>query len=315
MQRLRDRLPPANSLIVFECAARQLSFTRAAEELRVTQAAVSRQVQLLEAHLGVRLFARRHRVIALTPEGLRFQQAVSIGLAHIAGAADELRREQDAADVTISSSVTFASYWLMSRIAKFRAQFPEVDVRLVASAKARDLAATGIDLAIRYGRGEWPGALADEMFENEIFPVCAPAYLDASAPLERLSDLSRATLLHLTQYDRNWVTWETWFRAFDLGEPVRGRGLFFDNYMILLHAAVRGEGVALCGGRLAEDLIARGELVRPIDSSLQSDFSFYLLHPAGRPLRPDAARFRDWLLAEAQGHSATGEVGHEGSVV
>ena len=109
MQRLRDRLPPANSLIVFEYAARQLSFTRAAEELRVTQAAVSRQVQLLEAHLGVRLFTRRHRAIALTPEGQHFQQAVSIGLAHIAGAADELRREQDAADVTLEEIVTSAA--------------------------------------------------------------------------------------------------------------------------------------------------------------------------------------------------------------
>ena len=306
MQRLRDRLPPANSLVVYECAARHLSFTRAAEELRVTQAAVSRQVQLLEAHLGVRLFERRHRAIELTPQGQHFQQAVSIGLAHVASAADELRRELDTADVTISSSVTFASYWLMSRIAKFRAQFPEVDVRLVASAKARDLATTGIDLAIRYGRGEWPGAVADKMFENEIFPVCAPSYLGERAPLERLSDLDQATLLHLTQYDRNWVTWETWFREFGLGEPPRGRGLFFDNYMILLHAAVRGEGVALCGGRLAEDLIARGELVRPIDASLHSEFSFYLLHPAGRPLRPDAARFRDWLLSEAQGNGGDG---------
>jgi LysR family glycine cleavage system transcriptional activator len=281
-------------LVVFECAARLLSFTRAAEELRVTQAAVSRQMQLLEAHLGVRLFERRHRAIELTPQGQHFQQAVSIGLAHVASAADELRRELDTADVTVSSSVTFASYWLMSRIAKFRAQFPEVDVRLVASAKARDLATTGIDLAIRYGRGEWPGAVADKMFENEIFPVCAPSYLGERAPFERLSELGQATLLHLTQYDRNWVTWETWFKEFELG-------LFFDNYMILLHAAVRGEGVALCGGRLAEDLIARGELVRSTDASLHSEFSFYLLHPSGRPLRSDAARFRDWLLSEAEG--------------
>ena len=298
---LRDRLPPANSLVVFEAAARHLSFTRAAEELRVSQAAVSRQIQLIEDHFGVPLFRRLYRAVELTPEGQTLQSAVAVGLEHIARGADEIRSLRDGADITISCSVTFASYWLMSRIAKFRAEFPDVDIRLVASAKVKDLAITGIDFAVRYGRGSWPNVTADYMFGNEIFPACAPRYLETHGPLDTFSDLTKATLLHLTQFDRNWVTWESWFETFGVTEPPQDRGLFFDNYVILIHAAVRGEGVALCGRRLAEDLIERGELVRPLDAALRSDYSFHLLRPEKQPLKPHTARFRDWLLAEARG--------------
>jgi LysR family transcriptional regulator, glycine cleavage system transcriptional activator len=306
MQGFRTRLPPANSLIAFEAAARHASFTRAAAEFGVTQAAISRQILIIENHLGVALFQRMHRAIALTPAGEQLFQAVTIGLGHIASTVDDLRRERDSADVTVSCSVTFASYWLMARIAKFRAQYPDVDIRLMASAKVRDLATTGIDLGIRYGRGSWPGVTAQHLFGNEIFPVCAPAYLDRGHGIAKISDLQDATLLHLTQFDRNWTTWETWFEEFGMTPPTLARGLSFDNYMILLHAAVRGEGVALCGGRLAEDLIARGELVRPINAALRSEFSFYLISPGERPLRPDAALFRDWLVDEARGPGDSG---------
>ncbi len=306
MPRLRDRLPPPNSIVVFEAVARHLSFTAAARELRVSQAAVSRQVQILEAHFGLALFQRLHRRVEPTPQGAALAKAVSAGLENIAGAADEVRRQhqaEQASDITVSSSVTFASYWLMSRIAKFRAQFPEVDIRLVASAKTASLGSADIDLAVRYGRGDWSGVNADFMFGNEVLPVCAPRYLEDHGALNDVADLGRTQLLHLAHYDRNWVTWETWLRAFGVeraDRPDQPKGLLFDNYMLLIHAAVRGEGVALCGGRLAEDLIARGELVRPIREWLPSELSFYLLSSADRQLRPDAARFRIWLLDEAR---------------
>lgn len=301
MSGFRRKLPPANSLVAFEAAARHTSFTRAAEEFGLTQAAVSRHIQILEDHLGVTLFHRRHRSVSLTAAGEHLFRAVSIGLGHIASAVDELVQERDAADVTVSCSVTFASYWLMARIAKFRAQYAEIDIRLVASAKARDLGASGIDMAIRYGRGGWDGVTAERLFGNDVFPVCAPSYLETGLRINKLSDLQDATLLHLTQFDRNWTTWEAWFEEFGMKAPTTARGLSFDNYMILLHAAVRGEGVALCGGRLAEDLIMRGELVRPINAALRSESSFYLISPDDRRLRPDAALFREWLLEEARG--------------
>lgn len=300
MRRLRDRLPPPNSLVVFEAVARHLSFTKAAKELLVSQAAVSRQIKLLEKGFGLALFTRRHRAIELTEQGVTFHKAVTIGLDHIAHAADNLHHDEEVSDITVSSTVTFASYWLMSRIAKFRALFPDVDIRLVASAKVGDLSGTGIDLAVRYGRGTWPNVTAELMFVNEIFPVCAPSYLEQHGPIKVLPDLLDADLLHLAMFDRNWVTWESWLRDFGLAAPPEAKGIFFDNYMVLIHAAVRGEGIALCGARLAEDLIGRGELVRPIIATLPSQFSFYLLHSSDQLLSPHASNFREWLLSEAR---------------
>ena len=172
----------------------------------------------------------------------------------------------------------------------------------MASGKGRDLAALGVDFGVRYGRGQWDNVIASHMFDNEIFPVCSPSYLDEHGPLKEVSDLTDQTLLYLTQFDKNWVTWDSWFEGFGADEwSPEERGLSFDNYMILIHAAIRGEGLALCGERFADDLIERGELVRPIDAALKSDFSFYLVHPANQPPRPNAQRFMDWLLAEAQG--------------
>jgi LysR family transcriptional regulator, glycine cleavage system transcriptional activator len=304
MRKLRDRLPPLNSLVVFEAVARHLSFTAAADELSVTQAAVSRQVRLLEDFTGVTLFYRLHRAIELTPHGKEFQTAIAIGLEHIAHVTDDIRIEADGADITISSSVTFASYWLMARVAKYRAEFPNIDVRLVASAKTRDLGSTGIDFAVRYGKGTWDNVIADHMFGNDIFPVCSPAYLDECGGLNNLSDLKNATLLKLSQSDRNWVRWSSWFKHFGISYPIDKRGHYFDHYMLLLHAAIRGEGVALCGARLAEDLIRRGELVKPVDAALKSEFSFFLLRSAHQPGRPHVENFRKWLLSEAAGEES-----------
>ncbi|MCB1884492.1 MAG: transcriptional regulator GcvA [Geminicoccaceae bacterium] len=300
MASLRKALPPVNSLVVFESAARHLNFTHAAEELGVTQAAVSRQIHLLEEHLGAPLFERLPRRLKLTKDGERFWRAVSSGLDHIAGAATDIRRAHAASEVTIATSVTFASYWLMARLMEFRSRHPAVEIRLVAASPVRDLAAAGIDLAVRYGRGDWPGVESTPLFDNEIWPVCAPAYLQGRPPPASPFDLLDETLLHLGAFDRNWVTWETWLRGHGVEEAPRKRGLAFENYLVLLQSAARGEGIALCGRRLAEDFIARGEFVRPIDATLGSDRSFYLVQPSGAPLSRNAALFRDWLLTEAK---------------
>jgi LysR family transcriptional regulator, glycine cleavage system transcriptional activator len=132
-----------------------------------------------------------------------------------------------------------------------------------------------------------------------VFPVCSPAYLEKNNPLRALSDLGNARLLHLAEFDRNWVTWGSWFSEFDLGE-VPPRGLLFDNYMILVHAAIQGQGVALCGGRLAAELIRRNELIRPFEPALRSEFSFYLMEPNQHEPRRQVSKFRDWLLQDAR---------------
>jgi LysR family glycine cleavage system transcriptional activator len=263
MATLRTTLPPINSLVVFEAAARHLNFTRAAGELGVSQAAVSRQVQLLEAHLGAALFERARRRLHLTDDGAAFQRAVNLGLEHIARAAVEIRKAHTSGVVTVSASVTFASYWLMTRLMRFRAANPDIELRLIAASPIRDLGAAGIDLAIRYGAGVWPDADATLLLDNEIWPVCSPRYLQDRAPPRVAADLLNETLLRLARPDRHWVTWDKWFEALGVTGEIARPSVFFDNYLVLLQAALRGEGVALCGARLAEDFVERGELVNP----------------------------------------------------
>lgn len=300
MDQLRRKLPPMNALVVFEAAARRLNFTHAARELAVTQAAVSRQIALLEDDLGTALFRRLHRSLELTREGERLRQAVTMGLEHIANAAVDIRRARKPGEVTLSTSVSFASYWLIERLAKFRALHPDVELRVVASAPVRDLASAGIDIAIRYGSGDWPGVKAVHLFDNEVWPVCAPAYL-GGRQLKAPAELLHETLLHLEQYDRNWVTWPAWFEAFGVAGEADRPGFTYDHYQMLIQAALRGQGVALCGGRLAEDFVARGTLVRPLPHALGSERCFYLLYPEDVPLSPGAVLVRDWLIAEARG--------------
>lgn len=305
MVSLRSKLPPVNSLVVFEAAARLMNFTRAAQELSVTQAAVSRQIQLLEDHLGTQLFQRQPRALKLTLPGHRLHKAVTMSLEHIANTVVDLRRIGPKADVTVATSVTFASYWLMAHIAKFRAANPEIELKVVASAPVSDLAAAGIDLAIRYGSGKWPGVQAIHLMDNEVFPVCSPEYLAGRKPLKKPRDLLEESLLHLIEYDRNWVTWEAWLQNFGVPWKPAKRGLEFDNYLVLVQGALDGQGIALGGGRLAEDFIARGTLVRPINATLSSNRGFYLLVPTDVPLSQPAKHFRDWIVSEAKGTKKT----------
>jgi LysR family transcriptional regulator, glycine cleavage system transcriptional activator len=300
MDKLRFLLPSPSALVTFECAARLLNFTRAAEELGVTQAAVSRQIKNLEQHIGRPLFIRAERRLSLTPAGAKLKDAVAYGLGHIAGAITGVRRVSAANAVSVAASVTFSSYWLMSRVAQFRAQHPGVDLRLVATANARQRS-DECDLAIRYGHGDWQGMDAHHMFDNDVFPVCAPAYLARHRKKQgAIHDLDGETLLHLAQFDRNWVSWATWFDRFGGGVTPKNAGLSYDNYLVLIHAVVAGEGIALCGGRLAHDLLARGDVVRIGSQALKSDRAFYLVHPQGAPLSRAARQFRQWLLEEAR---------------
>jgi LysR family glycine cleavage system transcriptional activator len=179
----------------------------------------------------------------------------------------------------------------------------------VASAPVSNLATAGIDLAVRYGRGKWPDVEAVHLLDNEVFPICAPSYLEGRAPLTRPADLLGETLLHLVEHDRNWVTWDAWLEAMGVAERPQGRGLRFDNYLVLVQAVLDGQGIALGGGRLASDFLARGTLVRPIEAALKSEQSFYLLIPKQVPLSEPAMLFKEWILAEAEGAPAFDDAG------
>jgi LysR family glycine cleavage system transcriptional activator len=303
MLRLRAKLPPLSGLVVFEAAGRHLSFTRAAAEMSITQAAVSRQIRGLEEHLGARLFVRGGRALHLTAEGRRLHHAVTMGLEHIANVVLEIRSTEGDARVTVATTLAFASFWLMPRIPRFRAAHPDVDLRVVASDRPVDAGGEDVDVVIRYGRATLPGFRPSYLLDEEIFPVCSPRYLEGRPFLEEPADLLHEVLLHLDEDDPHWINWHTWLQLKGVHAPTLRRGLRVNNYPMLIQAALDGQGIALGWRHLVDGPIERGTLVRPIDASLHTEEAFYLLTPADRQLGAETAAFRDWILAEVSGRN------------
>jgi DNA-binding transcriptional LysR family regulator len=225
MVSLRRLIHSPGALLAFEAAARLGSFTRAAEELSVTQAAISYSMRHLEQALNVQLFARGHRRVSLTASGRRFYQDVSIGLAHIRRSAEALRFEAEARHVTLSISTAFANYWMVPRLAEFRDRNPEIDIRLQTTDKDVDLMAEGIPLGIRRGHGDWEEYDSSFLTEEIIYPVASPRYLREHREPTRPADLVKHYLIHLEEPVRPRPTWTDWFRANGVAAPVPEDGL------------------------------------------------------------------------------------------
>ncbi len=290
------RLPPLNALRAFEAAARQLSFTRAGEELHVTQAAISHQVKALEQWLGLALFRRRGRAIVLTENGQTYLAAVREGLDLLADATDRLTQRQDSGILTVSTMASFAAAWLVPRLGRFRALHSDIDVRLSASDEIVEFARDDVDLAIRYGDGHWPGVEVVPLMTEDLFPVCSPALLMGPHPLRQPEDLRHHTLLH----DDMRETWRLWLLAagVDGVDPDRGPG--YNLSTLVIDAAVDAQGVALARSALIGDHLASGRLVRPFDIQLPAEFAYYLVHPARALDHPKVRAFRDWVMREVQ---------------
>ena len=298
---LRRNLPPPTGLVTFEAAARHLNFTRAAEELGVSQAAVSRQVKSLEANLGVSLFLRAARRVRLTAEGRRLYDAVATGLTHIAEVSGDLRRQGEVAGVAVAASTAFTSMWLMGRVGSFRADHPEIALRLVAVDPYVDPLSAGVDLAIRYGDGDWPGLDTLRLFDDLVMPVSSPGYLAGKPALDDPADLAAHTLLHQDDIEPDWVSWRDWLSAFGITLPPARGGLSFNSYANVIQAALDGQGIAIGWVRLVDGPLRRGALVRPIPHVSRSDQAHHVIVPRNRQLGPEAAQFRDWLMATAAG--------------
>jgi DNA-binding transcriptional LysR family regulator len=299
MRNLRARLPPLNSLVAFEASARHLSFTRAAEELLVSREAVSRQIRILEGHLGVKLFERLYRALELTEAGEAFHATVQQSLESISRAAGALQHPGQSDKVTITATIAIASYWLTPRLPRFRAAHPDAEIRVVVSDVPVDMAAEGIDVGLRYGDGRWPGTEAIHLFDVTSFPVCAPAYAEGGQPIAVPTDLLTRTLLNLDGAPHALEDWSWWLEESGVRKPASLHILGFNSYANVIQAALDGQGMALGFSGIVDDFLASGALVRPMKAALVTGWGVYLVVPTNASLSPDAKDFYDWVLAEA----------------
>ncbi len=298
MYNIRNRLPSLSALPAFEAAARLCSFTRAAEELNVTQAAISSQIRALEENLGTKLFTRQHRKITLTEAGQQFQHAVSVALELVSNSADKLRGQAAGSSQTLAADTSMAYLWLLPRFAGFSEQFPDIPVNILATEKESDCMQSDVDLALLYGNGDWPGHDATLLFTEEVFPVCSPAYLERRPSLLDGDSFAEEQLLDLKGQRWDWVDWQHWLVAKDITVPDNVRILGFNNLPLLIQAACQGQGVGLGWGTLVERYLQDGSLVRLTDDSLKTGRGYYVIKRRGIRLRADTQTLFDWILEQ-----------------
>ncbi len=288
------KLPPLTALPAFDAAARHLSFTKAADELLVTHAAISRAIRNLEEVLGTRLFERHTRSVRLTPQGAAYVAEIGPALDRIGAATIVASASRSASVLTVSTSDGFAGRWLVPRLHRFHSAHPDLDVRLSTSGVHADFVRDGIDIAIRYGMGEYPGVISEFLADEDVSPVCSPSLLEGKHPLRTPADLKHHRLIH----DNFRLGWETWFREAGINDAEPGIGVKFDSAVYAVEAAVHGEGVLLGRSALVSADLAAGRLVRPFDISLKSRWSYYVVYPEGALRQKKNRAFRDWLFAE-----------------
>jgi LysR family glycine cleavage system transcriptional activator len=290
-----DHLPPLTALRAFEAAARHLNFSRAAEELHVTHGAISHQMKALEAHLGVALFRRQGRQMALTDAGMLLHEHVRDALQRLKRGVAALRATtRGGAEVlTVTTTPAFAARWLVPRLADFQARHPAIEVNLRATAALSDFERDAVDLAVRYGPGAWSGLEAAKLLDEEIFPVCSPTFRGGALPT-RAAELADVTLLRDPRQP-----WRDWFLSVGLDWPEPARGPVYDDAGMLLQAAGAGLGIALARGALAHAELAAGTLVRLFADSARSSFAYYIVHPPGAREAPKVAAFCAWLADQA----------------
>jgi DNA-binding transcriptional LysR family regulator len=294
-------------IAVFEAAARNGNFSRAAAELGMTQAAVSTAMRALESSLNVNLFRRLHRGAELTAAGQRLYKDVAAGLAQIGNGIEAVRPWREGQHVTLSVSTAFATYWLLPRLDDFRRLHPGIDLRIVTTDRDLDIRQDGIALGVRYGEGVLPHYRTAFLAPEMIYPVCSPAYLARSGQAEarlQAGDLYRLPLLHLEEPFRPCPNWTDWFRSQGLAAPSRFNGLRFNDYALLVQAVLEGAGVALGWAHLLDRQIERGLLMRPVEGLWTTSTSFQIVW--AEELGPQAVQVRDWLVGQGKEWAAKG---------
>jgi len=302
MSEQRRNLPSLDLLRGFEAAARNLSFTKAAVELFVTQSAVSRQVKTIEEHLGVALFVRRHRALLLTEAGHDLYRATAQALRQISDAAARIRERGAARTLTVTATIGFASLWLIPRLTDFRSQRPDIDIRISANNAMLDLEREGIEVAIRYCMSKMAPEGAIKLFGEVVLPVCSPKLVTRAAPLATPGDLRHHVLLHYEGPDgiTPWLNWTVWLETMQLPDLKPAGSLSFSQYDQTIQAAIDGQGVALGTSPLVRQLIRQGKLIAPLAKKSESSRAYYLVTSANAAGRPEVMDFAGWMVRQAK---------------
>jgi LysR family glycine cleavage system transcriptional activator len=294
-----------NALRAFETAARHRSFSAAAAELHVTPAAVGQLVRALENWLGAPLFLRgtsgRARLV-LTETAERALPDIRAGFERLALGLERLKDESTRGVLTVTVSPAFAAKWLLPRIDRFQAAWPDTDVRLLTSLQPVDFVAQRVDVGVRYGTGSWAGLAADKLMDEEVYPVCSPGLLREHRRLRKPDDLARETLLHDLSMEGHagFPTWRNWLQKAGVTDAGTSRGMKINNSAAVLQAAIEGQGIALARSVMAHDDLATGRLVRLFpEMSFASALAYYVVYRPEYASLPKLIAFRDWLLEEA----------------
>lgn len=294
--RLR-RLPSLNGLRTFEVAARLGSFTLAAEELRVTQSAVSRMVASLEADLGIPLFERQGPRLTVTPAGIDYQHAIAAALSDLETATQRLRYGEEGGPIAVSTLHTLAFRWLVPRLQRFEAAHPGLSIDISTGDRLVNFATEPVDIGIRYGYGDWPGCTVHFLMPETVSLFCAPSLPTRRGGLTQPDDLRHHRLLYHSTRPQ---AWPDFFAALGLPPPlVPPSGPGFEHFFMIIEAAVAGMGIALLPEFLVQDDLAQGRLIRALPVSVRNPRAYYLVHAKGAERRAKVAAFRNWLLDEA----------------
>ena len=296
-------LPPLETFRFFEAAARHLNFTRAAEEMHVTHGAVSQRIKRLEEHLGVPLFRRTGRRMLLTDEGSRLLERVRSAIAEIAEGVEAISPAKGEQILTISTAPCFAAYWLLPRLADFNEHHPDIQVNIRATRSLTDFTRDGIDMAVRMGPGTWAGLKSIKLHDEELIPVCSPAFRGGRLPRVP-GDLLKVPLLHDERQP-----WSNWFKAVGMDYRDTGQGPRYSGENLLFPAAIAGLGVALARASLVEADLESGRLVRLFTQSVPTRYSYFIVYPPGSETSGKIQVFQRWLLEQVQPGKRKGAIG------
>lgn len=291
----RRIIPSMTALLQFESVARLQSFTQAAKELGVTQAAVSKQIKMLEENVGAQLFQRLHRSIELTHEGLALFATISESLQKIATVFDQINQEGGRQEITLGVTASFSQFQIMPRLSRLRDALPDMQLRLATQMFTGDLRTQEADLYVRYGNGKWDDGEVIRLFDEELFPVCSAEWLARNPRPTTLEELAGAGLLDSDSTTEGWLTWQGWFKQLGLMTHKLHYTLRGNLHADVVHAALHGQGIGLGWGRVVEHLVARGELVRLDPFVVRPTDAYYAVIPEGRSAPPEVWAVIRWL--------------------